>query len=311
MKRELLYTILLTDDGMKVESVLKSRLSLSSKAIRRAKFLDDGIMLDGKRVFTTHIVSAGQTLSFNLENADDKSENIVPVKGDIDIVYEDDDLLVINKGRNMPVHPSLGHFDDTLANRLAYYYAQKGENFVFRAVNRLDGNTSGLMIVAKTSHTHKVLGEQLHSNSFERTYEAVVCSAPDPLEGVIDAPIRRKDEHELLRIVAPDGQRAVTHYKTIETNGNYSLVRLVLETGRTHQIRVHMAHIGCPVAGDFLYGREDTDLIKGHALHSKTLRFVHPVSKKEMYFEAPLPKDMADILQQNGMIIKNKDINLT
>lgn len=296
MKRELLYTILPTDDGMKVESVLKSRLSLSSKAIRRAKFLDDGIMLDGVRVFTTHSVKAGQTLTFNLENEDDRSENIVPVKGELNIVYEDEDLLVINKGRNLPVHPSLGHFDDTLANHLAYYYAEKGENFVFRAVNRLDGNTSGLMIVAKTSHTHKVLGEQLHTNRFERTYEAVVCSVPDPPEGTVDAPIRRKEEMELMRIVSPDGQRAVTHYKTLGVYGRYSLVRLRLETGRTHQIRVHMAHIGCPVAGDFLYGTEDESVIKGHALHSKTLRFVHPVTGENMYFEAELPEDMTNIL---------------
>ena len=297
MKRELLYTILPSDEGMKVEHVLRSRLSLSAKAIRRAKFLDDGIMLDGVRAFTTHLVKAGQILTFNLENEDDKSDNIIPVEGPLNIVYEDEDLLVINKGRNTPVHPSLGHFDDTLANFLTYYYQQKGVSFVFRAVNRLDGNTSGLMIVAKTSHTHKVLGEQLHTNQFERTYEAIVCGVPSPLKGTVDAPIRRKEEMELIRIVSPDGQRAVTHYETVATYGKYSLVKLKLETGRTHLIRVHMAHIGCPVAGDFLYGEEEAGLIDGHALHSKTLSFVHPITRQQMYFEAEIPDDMKRILE--------------
>ena len=297
MKRELLYTILPTDEGMKVEHALRSRLSLSAKAIRRAKFLDDGIMLDGVRAFTSHLVKAGQILTFNLENEDDKSDNIIPVEGPLNIVYEDEDLLVINKGRNTPVHPSLGHFDDTLANFLTYYYQQKGVSFVFRAVNRLDGNTSGLMIVAKTSHTHKVLGEQLHTNQFERTYEAIVCGVPSPLKGTVDAPIRRKEEMELIRIVSEDGQRAVTHYETVATYGKYSLVKLKLETGRTHQIRVHMAHIGCPVAGDFLYGEEEAGLIDGHALHSKTLSFVHPITREQMYFEAEIPDDMKRILE--------------
>ena len=138
------------------------------------------------------------------------------------------------------------------------------------------------MIVAKTSHTHKVLGEQLHTNQFERTYEAIVCGVPSPLKGTVDAPIRRKEEMELIRIVSEDGQRAVTHYETVATYGKYSLVKLKLETGRTHQIRVHMAHIGCPVAGDFLYGEEEAGLIDGHALHSKTLSFVHPITRQQM-----------------------------
>lgn len=304
MKRQLLYTILPTDEGQRVELLLKNRLFLSAKSIRRAKFLDDGIMLDGHRVFTTHIAKSGQLLSFNLESDEDRSENILPVRGELDIVYEDLDLLVINKGRNTPVHPSLGHFDDTLANHLAYYYMEKGENFVFRAVNRLDSNTSGLMIVAKTSHSHKVLGEQLHTRELKRTYNAIVCGTPFPLCGTVDAPIRRKEELELIRIVAPDGQRAVTHYETLLTNGKYSLVSLSLDTGRTHQIRVHMAHIGCPVAGDFLYGTEDVSLIKGHALHSKSLSFVHPMSGEKISFDSALPLDMQSILINENVKLK-------
>ena len=296
MKRDIFYTTQPEDEGLRIEQVLKKRLSLSSKAIRRAKFLPDGITADGERVFTNYIVKSGQKISFNLEYEEDCSENIVPVKGDLDIVYEDEDLIVINKGRNTPVHPSLGHFDDTLANRLAYYYKEKGENFVFRAVNRLDGNTSGLMIVAKTSHAHKIFMDQLQSRTLKRTYNAVVVGCPPFDEGTVDAPIKRKCERELLRIVAEDGQRAVTHYKVLLKRGDFSLLSLNLDTGRTHQIRVHMAHIGCPVAGDFLYGKEDLNLIKGHALHSKSLRFVHPMTGREMCFDSELPIDMKKIL---------------
>lgn len=298
MKRELFYTILPNDANHTVEWVLRHRLNLSTKAIRRAKFLDDGIVLGGKRVFTTHPVEVGQSLSFNLQNEEDTSENIVPVKGPVNLVYEDLDIAIVNKGRNTPVHPSLGHYDDSLANFMTYYYLEQGQQFVFRAVNRLDSNTSGLMIVAKNSHAHKQLSQQIMQKSLKRVYQALVMGAPQPPQGVICAPIKRKAERELLRIVADDGLPAVTHYETLEQYGNYTLVELRLETGRTHQIRVHMAHIGCPVVGDFLYGTEDVPLIDGHALHAKSLTFVHPITGEPMHFDSDLPEDMVRILQK-------------
>ena len=297
MKRELFYTILPNDTSHTVEWVLRNRLHLSTKAIRRAKFLDDGIVLDGLRVFTTHPVTEGQKLSFNLQNEEDTSENIVPVKGPFTIVYEDTDIVIVNKGRNTPVHPSLGHYDDSLANFMTYHYEQLGQQFVFRAVNRLDSNTSGLMIVAKNSHAHKRLSEQIMAKSLKRVYQALVVGTPTPPEGAVCAPIRRKAERELIRIVAEDGLYALTNYRTLAQHGPYSLVELRLETGRTHQIRVHMAHVGCPIVGDFLYGTEDVGLIDGHALHAKSLAFSHPITEEPMCFDSELPQDMQQLLR--------------
>lgn len=296
MKRQLLYTVLPTDSGEKIEQILRKKMHLSGTAVRRAKFMEHGIEVNGKRVFTNYIVSTGESISFCVESEDGVSEGIVPVCGAVCVVYEDDDILVVNKGRNTPVHPSLGHYDDTLANFVMYYYKEMGKNFIFRAVNRLDSNTSGLMIVAKNSHAHKMLCEQIADRHMKRTYWGVVCGTPEPLEGTICAPIKRQDEMKLKRIVAPDGQRAVTHYKT-QLSGQYSIVELILDTGRTHQIRVHMAYLGCPIVGDFLYGTEDLSLIDGHALHAKTLDFAHPMTGLPMHFDSELPDDMQDIIK--------------
>lgn len=213
-----------------------------------------------------------------------------------DIVYEDEDLLVVNKPFDMPVHPSIHNYDNTLANGMAYYFQQKGETFIFRCINRLDRDTTGLLILAKNALSASILSNDMKARKIHRTYQAVVSRIPVPASGTIDAPIARKEDSAIERCVDFEkGEPAVTHYRTLETKENLALVELSLETGRTHQIRVHMQHMGCPLLGDYLYNPDFT-LINRVSLHSYSLSFVHPIAGKSMYFCAPLPKDMAGLL---------------
>ena len=252
--------------------------------MRSMKMQDNGIILNGCRAFTNVVVRVGDVLDLILEQEDECSENIVPTKGEVDIVYEDDDLLVINKAAGVPVHPSQGHFTDTLANYLTYYYQSQNKSFVFRPVNRLDKGTSGLMCVAKNAFTHTRLIEFMKNGQLKRSYIATVCGEVLSKSGTIDAPIARKDGSTIERHVSSDGVRAVTHYQVLSYDGQNSKLKIVLETGRTHQIRVHFAHIGHPVVGDFLYGSQIEGLY-GHMLESATIEFIHPMTGEEMKFE--------------------------
>ena len=206
--------------------------------------------------------------------------------------------MVVNKPAGMPVHPSQGHYGNTLANGIAGYMESKGVDFVFRAVNRLDRDTSGLLLIAKHMLSSCILSDQVKDHAIHREYTAIVCGKTDA-RGTIDAPIARKDGSTIERIVDPEhGETAVTHYETLSYNANTDLsyIRLLLETGRTHQIRVHMKHIGHPLPGDFLYN-PDYRYINRQALHSAYLRFVHPITGETMEFTAPLPEDMETILR--------------
>ena len=218
---------------------------------------------------------------------------IVPAPGPLDIVYRDQDVLVLNKAPGVAVHPGPGHHTDTIGNFLMDYYRKEGILADFHPVHRLDRGTSGLLLVVLHGHAQEVLKELLHTPSFRRVYLAVCEGVPEPLSGVIDAPIGRLEGSVLARTVRPDGQRAVTRYQTLGTGHGRALVRLELETGRTHQIRVHMAHLGHPLTGDFLYGTEDRSLIPRPALHAAELAFNHPITGRPMAFTAPLPQDMA------------------
>ncbi|MEG2119803.1 MAG: RluA family pseudouridine synthase, partial [Pseudoflavonifractor sp.] len=208
----------------------------------------------------------GQSLSILL--SDRENGDLVPKEGPVNILYEDEDLLVLDKPAGLPVYPARNQGSDTLGNYLAEYYKKQGIPFVFRAVNRLDRGTSGLMVVAKHAHCHECLKNQLHTGDFRRIYLAVLDGALPEETGVIDAPIGRAAGTILGRTVSPDGDRAVTHYRVLSQKNGRSLVQLELETGRTHQIRVHTAHLGCPVTGDFLYGTEHPLLPGRTALHS-------------------------------------------
>ena len=247
-------------------------------------------------MYVTARVKSGDKLSVLIESSTDSSD-IIPVMGQIDIIFEDEDILVINKPAKMPTHPSIGHLADSLANLVVGYYQSQGKQMVFRPVNRLDKDTSGLIIIAKNPHVHNLLNKQLHSKQFEREYLAVVCGTP-PDGGIIDQPIARTGGSIITRQVDPLGKRAVTHFKTISQGKHFSLVRLRLETGRTHQIRVHMAHIGHPLAGDFLYGTEDKQLISRTALHSWRLKFTHPITRQNLQFKVPLPEDMLKLMEK-------------
>ena len=215
----------------------------------------------------------------------------------LDIVYEDEDVLVINKPPNMPTHPSMGNYENSLANGVMYYYKSKGEERVFRAVNRLDKDTSGLMAVAKNSYIHARLGEEIQKKELKRKYMCIVCGDVER-DGTVDAPIRRADGSVINRIVAPDGQRAVTHYRVVKRYGEYTLLEMELETGRTHQIRVHMAYIGHPLVGDWLYGTENHNIAKRQMLHSCYLCFTHPITGQIMEFKDEMAEDMRAFIEK-------------
>ena len=278
--------------GVKVDTLLKRHLHLSGTVVRRVKWLEDGILVDGLRVNTRFCPAAGQVLSVRLSDPV-RNSGIVPAPGPLDIVHEDDDLIVLNKAAGVPVHPGPGHFSDTLGNFLVDYYEKTGQDADFHPVHRLDRGTSGLLVAAKHPHAQEVLKNQLHTEDFRRVYLAVCEGVPDPPSGVIDAPLGPRPGSLMEQMVRPDGRPARTKYGVLRRWGGRALVSLELETGRTHQIRVHMAHIGHPLTGDFLYGTEDRALICRPALHSGYLSFRHPLSGETMQFSVPLPEDMA------------------
>lgn len=282
--------------GRKVDSLLRRELALSGTVIRRVKWLADGILLDGVRVHTDAVVRAGQTLSVLVGDTEVRS-GLVPVSGPLDIVYEDEDVLILNKAPGVLVHPGPGHYSDTVGNYLLAYYASEGILADFHPVHRLDKGTSGLMAVAKHGHAQELLKEKLHTPDFRRVYLAVCEGVPSPTAGIIDAPIAPVEGSLMAREVRPGGQDARTHYEVLGEKHGRALVRLTLETGRTHQIRVHMAHLGHPLTGDFLYGTEDRALIARPALHSAELGFTHPITGEALAFTQPLPEDMRRLLR--------------
>ena len=286
--------------GAEVNTLLRRTLGLSGTVLRRIKWLEDGITLDGARVNVRVRVREGQTLAARLTPPAPAS-GVVPAEGPLDILYEDWDLIVLNKAPGVLVHPGHGHFDDTLGNFLMYHYKITGEESDFHPVHRLDKGTSGLVVIAKHPHAQEKLKKQLHSGAFRRVYLAVCDGAPPALSGMIDAPIGQTEGSLMAREVRPDGQPARTRYKVVRPLGSRTLLELELETGRTHQIRVHMAHLGCPLTGDFLYGTENRALIARPALHSAELELAHPVTGERLRFAAPLPADMAALISMGDI----------
>ncbi|MBR2743614.1 MAG: RluA family pseudouridine synthase [Clostridia bacterium] len=277
--------------GREIKYVLKSRLFMSARLIAKLKRREDGILLNGERAFVIKKVAAGDVLTLKISDEDEASENIVPVRGEIDIVYEDEDLLLVNKAAGVPTHPSLDHYRDTLANHTAYYYMEKGRSFTFRPINRLDRNTSGLMLIAKNSYAQDMAARLHKEGLLKRRYLALVLGDIKTDFGTIDAPIARADGSVIMREVSTKGRPARTGYRVLKRFPGAALIEAVPVTGRTHQIRVHMAHIGHPLAGDFLYGGE-CEAIPRHALHSYKIEFTHPVSGEALNFECDMPEDM-------------------
>ena len=287
--------------GQEVNTLLRRTLGLSGTVLRRVKWLEDGITLDGVRVNVRVRVREGQTLAVRVTDPSPTS-GVVPVEGPLDIVYEDPDLIVLNKAPGVLVHPGHGHFDDTLGNFLMQHYKELGDESDFHPVHRLDKGTSGLVVAAKHAHAQEKLKNQLHTSEFRRVYLAVCDGAPPELRGTVDAPIGPVDGSLVARQVRPDGRPARTHYKVLGTWGPRSLVELELDTGRTHQIRVHMAHMGCPLTGDFLYGTENRALIDRPALHSARLELTHPITGERLRFDLTLPADMAALIPEENIL---------
>ena len=285
-------------EGIRVDTLLKKHMKLSGTVVRRVKWLDDGILVDGQRVNTRFIPKAGQTVSVRLTDPE-RLSGVIPAPGEVDIVYEDEDLIVVNKPAGLSVHPGPGHYSDTLGNFLVYYYETTGQEADFHPIHRLDRGTSGLLVAAKHPYAQELVKAQLHSPAFRRVYLAVCEGAPAPAAGVVDAPIGPVEGSLMAQQVRPDGKPARTHYETASLHGTRALLRLELETGRTHQIRVHMAYLGHPLTGDFLYGVEDHDLISRTALHSHRLTFLHPLTGEVLSFIQPLPEDMAALLARS------------
>lgn len=285
--------------GMTIGQFLKDQ-GYSNPILVHLKKTSEGILLNGVWAYVNQKLSQGDILSIQMIE-ETPSEHIPPTPIDLEafqeiIVYEDDDILLIDKPAGLPVHPSLGHYEDTLANYCAYYFGQKPAlgAFVFRCVNRLDRDTSGLVLIAKNMLSSAILSTSQHRHDIKRTYLAI-ATGQTPKEGTINAPIARKENSIIERCVNFNtGETAVTHYEQLAClpidDTCFSLLKIQLETGRTHQIRVHMQHIGHPLPGDFLY-QPDMRYIQRQALHSYILEFTHPITKQVLSFKKRPPKD--------------------
>lgn len=273
-------------DGKKAIAFLRKYCNLSARMITQLKRKKDGILMNGKILRTVDLTQAGNKVEINLP---DEESEIVPVEGNLDIVFEDEHILIVNKPYSMPVHPVKQHQTNTLANIVTYYMNSRGENYVFRAVNRLDKDTSGLVLIAKNKFCANALKNKVRKNYFALCHGKLECS------GTISAPIGLKEDSKIVRNVLDSGTVAITHYEVICSDDNIAFLKLWLETGKTHQIRCHMSSIGHPLLGDDLYGGS-LELISRQTLHCGEMTFVHPVNRKEISVSCKLPKDMQKIL---------------
>ncbi len=290
MERIFEYQISSGEEGRKLGDFLREK-GYSRQLLRQLKETENGLLRNGQPTFMTIALKNGDRIRVRLLEKAEGSEAIMPAPLPFEIVYEDEDLLVINKPADMPIHPSFQNHGNTLADALTWHYQQQGKEFVYRCINRLDRDTTGLLIVARHQLSASILSDMVRKREIHREYLAIVEGIP-PEKGTISAPIGRKEGSAILREVNFEtGEPARTHFTRLETRNGLSLASLKLETGRTHQIRVHMAYIGCPLIGDYLYYPDHTR-INRQALHSYRLSFLHPITGKALSFTAPLPEDM-------------------
>ena len=290
------------DNFSNLKELLKVYFYISDRLLLRLK-KNNKILVNG------NVANINSALSFNdlvevLLDFEEDNSNIIPVKMDLNILYEDDALLIINKPAGIPVHPSMDHFTDSLSNGVRYYFDSINLKKKIRPVNRLDKNTSGIVIFAKNEYIQECLVRQMKTDTFEKEYIAICEGKFEREEGVINAPICRKENSIIERCVNENGDTAITEYKVLkydETN-NYSIVKCNLKTGRTHQIRVHLSYIGHPILGDTLYGNP-SNLISRQALHSYIVKFIHPISREEVTFIAELPSDMQFSAKGDGLVL--------
>lgn len=270
--------------GKTVKEILFSHLYLTSRLVTKLK-ATQGIWLNDESVTVRKVVEKGDILKVLIKS--ENSQNIIPNDIPLNIVYEDEDMLVVNKPSDMPTHPSIGHFEGTLANAVMYHY--KDTDFTFRAVNRLDRDTTGLVVIAKNQYSANYINQQITNRDIKKMYIAICQGELEKSYGVIEAPIKREGDSVIKRVVASDGQYAKSEYWVINSKDGFSLVKLKPHTGRTHQLRVHMAYINAPIFSDFIYGKE----IKGERtrLHCYSMELKRPSDGKTMVFQAPIPDD--------------------
>lgn len=288
----------ITDQTGRLDKVLSDMMPDESRSQLKQAIEEDRVLVNAKVEKPKYQVQAGDQIEVTIP--DPVALDLEPENIPLDIVYEDDDVIVVNKPAGMVVHPSPGHPDHTLVNALLYHSPLSTINGTYRPgiVHRIDKDTSGLLMVAKNNHAHQSLAQQLKDKTNLREYIALVHGVIKQDEGVIDAPIGRSPKDRKRQAIVADGRHAVTHYKVLERYLNYTLISCWLETGRTHQIRVHMKSIGHPLAGDPLYGPRKTIAGSGQFLHAKKLGFRHPVTGRQLVFEAPLPQDFQRVLNR-------------
>lgn len=292
MKETLLKCTVKEDSTIK--DVIIKEFDISSRLLRKLK-LNKQIFCNGEVAWVNGTTRAGDEIVVNVASEGD-AENIKSEEGIIDVLYEDDSLLVLNKSGNMVVHPTCLHQSGTLANFVKHYFESKDEHIKLHFVNRLDRETSGVIVLSKNEYTQDILTKQVQSGLFTKEYIAIVYGIIKDDFGTIDLPIKREPDSIMTRMVADDGDRAVTHFEVIKRMKDMTVIRLKLETGRTHQIRVHLKAIGHPILGDGLYSDRETDLIDRQALHSYKTCFVHPITKEKLEIVANLPSDMKEII---------------
>lgn len=283
------------DKQLHITAIMKENFNFSSRLRTKIK-KNKGMFLNGAEVPSWIIPKPGDEITIIIPP---EKSHFIPEDIPINVVYEDDDLLIVNKQPGIVVHPTNGHPFHTIANGVAQYMIDTNQSFKIRFINRLDMDTSGLLALAKNSHSQDSFVKQMHSHRVTKKYVAIVNGIIEEDRGTIDLPIGRPDPEKVARAVCEDGANCVTHYQVLERfKKRYTFVELTLETGRTHQIRVHLSHIGHPIVGDYLYGGEKIHLIQRQALHARYLYFDHPVTNKQLKLEAPIPQDMEAVINK-------------
>ena len=287
------YKVKKTDNYMNLKELLKTYFQISDRLLIKLKN-NRKIFVNGNLAFVNMGLNVGDNISIFIDFIENNS-NIVPNAIPLDIVYEDDALLIINKLAGIPVHPSMEHYTDSLSNGVRFYFDKIRLHKKIRPVNRLDKDTSGLIVFAKNEYIQECLVRQMKTKQFVKEYIAICDGIFDNKFGTINAPIARKENSIIERCVSEAGDTAITHYEIINTYANYSVVKCTLETGRTHQIRVHMAYIGHPLLGDTLYSSPST-IINRQALHAYKIKFIHPITKQKLEFTAQIPADFENLI---------------
>lgn len=278
-----------------INQILKQKFKISAR-LQHKLITSKQIFLNGNQADSRIAPQINDVITVNLD-FNEESENIIPTPIPLNIIYEDEALLILDKPAGIAVHPSISHYTDSLANGVKYYFDTIGLKRKIRPVNRLDLNTSGLIVFAKNEYVQECLIQQMQTNEFKKEYLAIVHGIFEKAQGTITLPIARKENSIIERCISENGQEAITHYEVLKTSNDLSLAHCTLQTGRTHQIRVHMSAIGHPLVGDTLYGPNFSDSITRQALHSYKISFIHPISHQIVSFTSELPDDIKSSIE--------------